>query len=713
MPGREVPVKLRAWPGQPQPLGATWDGEGVNFALFSEHATAVELCLFDGTPPHRETARLSLHEKTNHVWHVYLPDVRPSQLYGYRVHGPYAPVQGHRFNPHKLLLDPYARGIQGSVKWAPSCFGYSPSAQNIDLSFSGDDSANDVPKCMVIDPAFTWGSDHCPQTPWSKTVIYECHVKGLTALHPGVPEHLRGTYLGLASIPILDHLRRLGVTAVELLPIHQVAHDRRLLELGLSNYWGYNSVGYFAPDPRFATRCQGQQVTEFKSMVKAFHRAGIEVLLDVVYNHTGEGNETGPTLSFRGIDNLSYYRLTSPDRRRAVDYTGCGNSLNLLHPRVLQLVLDSLRYWVNEMHVDGFRFDLAPVLARDPVEFDINSRFLMTVQQDPVLANVKLIAEPWDLGVGGYRQGGFPPGWAEWNGLYRDSVRRFWRGDDGQIPELASRLSGSSDLFQGSGRGPLSSINFVTCHDGFTLHDLVTYERKHNENNGEENRDGSSENFSRNWGVEGETTAAPVVRLRERMKRNFLATMVLSQGVPMLLAGDELGRTQRGNNNAYCQDSALSWVRWDLCPAGKELLSFTQDTLKIAREHPALRRRRHFVGQPATPEGEKDVTWLRPDGEEMKVEDWATARNHSLGMLIQHVPEETDECGAPHPEDTLLLLLNASNRAKNFTLPARSHPGVWKETLNTAQPSRRVAKGGTLSVAPHSLVLLIHERTSA
>ncbi len=544
-------------------------------------------------------------------------------------------------------------------------------------------------------------------------MIYECHFIGMSIDHPKVPPSLRGTYLGLASGSVLDHLLSLGVTAVELLPVHHVAQDQRLLDLGLVNYWGYNSVGYFAPDGRFATGTQGEQVREFKSMVKAFHRAGIEVLLDVVFNHTGEGNELGPTLCFRGIDNASYYRLSPLDRRRTVDFTGCGNSLNLLHPRVLQLVLDSLRYWVEQMHVDGFRFDLATTLAREPTEFNSQSRFFTVIQQDPILSRVKLIAEPWDVGPGGYRLGGFPPGWAEWNGQYRDCVRRFWRGDEGQISELASRLSGSSDLFQGSGRGPLASINFATCHDGFTLHDLVTYERKHNLANGEENRDGSSENFSRNWGTEGNTTAPAIRRLRERIKRNFMATLAFSQGVPMMTAGDEMGRTQNGNNNAYCQDNAVSWVNWKLSPTDREMLEFTRDVFRIARSLPMLRRRRFFSGRGVENSRIKDVTWLRFDGREMQVDDWTNVKTQSLGMLIHGgMHDQTDELGEPLVGPMVLLVLNASNRSKMFILPRMRAKGIWKELVNTAQSSRRSVRGDGLAVAPHSVALLCYERTN-
>jgi glycogen operon protein len=710
-------MNVRVWPGEPHTLGATWDGEGVNFALFSENAEQVELCLFDHVSDTVEAHRIALAERTNHVWHAYLPDLRPGQLYAYRVHGPYAPTLGHRFNAKKLLLDPYAKAIAGNLRAHKEMYGYDRGHPDLDLAIDAVDSITHVPKCVVMDTAFTWGDDRLPRTPMSRTLIYECHVKGMTARHPEVPEQLRGTYLGLVSTPILEHLQALGVTAVELLPVHQTLHDERLLDLGLANYWGYNSIGFFAPDPRFASGCEGTQVTEFKTMVKAFHRAGIEVILDVVYNHTGEGNELGPSICFRGIDNASYYRLAAHDRRRTVDFTGCGNSLNVLHPRVLQLVLDSLRYWVTEMHVDGFRFDLAPTLARDPHEFDVNSRFLMTIQQDPVLSRVKLIAEPWDIGPGGYRLGGFPPGWAEWNGRFRDCVRRFWRGDAGQTAELASRLSGSSDLFASSGRGPLASINFVACHDGFTLNDLVSYEKKHNLANGEDNRDGSNDNASRNWGVEGETKSTGILRLRERMRRNLLATLALAQGVPMLSQGDEFGRTQHGNNNAYCHDSPLAWVDWTLAPADHDLLEFSKELFRIVRSHRVLRRRHFFLGRAVGTEpvrdARKDVTWLRPDGTELKEEDWTAANDHCLGMLIRgDVPELLDELGHALQEASLYVFLNASHRSKTYTIPRFARPGIWRELLNTAQPPRRLGKVSTLSCAPHALNLLSYDWTT-
>jgi glycogen operon protein len=700
---------MRVWPGEPHPLGATWDGEGVNFALFSEHATGVELCLFD-RKDRREQERIPLEQRTNQVWHSYLPDVRPGQLYGYRVHGPYDPHAGLRFNPRKLLLDPYSHVINGRIHWNDSLFGYRIGDEREDLSRSEIDSGRFVPKSMVIDTAFTWGDDRPPRTPWSQTVIYECHVGGLTQRHPEIAPQLRGTFLGLASDPILDHLLSLGVTAVELLPVQHAVMNRELVERGLENYWGYNTIGFFAPDPRFATGTSGEQVHEFKTMVKVLHRAGIEVLLDVVYNHTGEGNHLGPTLCFRGVDNQSYYRLEPWSLRYYSDYTGCGNTLDLTHPRVLQLVLDSLRYWVVEMHVDGFRFDLAPALARDPVHFEMFSSFFATIQQDPVISRVKLIAEPWDLGPDGYRLGHFPPGWAEWNGRYRDTVRRFWRGDEGQVSELASRLAGSSDLFQTNGRGPYASVNFVTCHDGFTLHDLVTYEHKHNERNLEQGLDGADDNWSRNWGVEGETDAVHITRMRERVQRNLLATLAFSQGVPMIAHGDELGRTQQGNNNAYCHNNELTWVDWSLGEEARSLLEFTRRVFELRRSNPVFRRRRFFAGDPVARTGAKDVTWLRPGGGEMSAADWADPKNRVLGMLIHgEASDELDERGRPNRGDTLLLLLNGGGRSRAFQLPTIKGAGAWCEVVNTSRPGTRRHSEGRLNLVAHSLILLCYE----
>jgi isoamylase len=702
---------MRIWPGQPYPLGATWDGEGVNFALFSEHAEGVELCLFDRPDAGDESDRIKLSERTNNVWHVYLPDVRPGQLYGYRVHGPYDPERGHRFNPAKLLFDPYAKAISGPVTWSDTLYGYVLGDAGEDLSRDERDSAGDLPKCVVIDTAFTWGDDRPPRTPWNRTVIYECHVRGLTLQHPSVPEHLRGTYLALASEPIIDHLLKLGVTAVELMPVHHKLSERPLHDRGLSNYWGYNTIGYLAPDPRLATAGLGQQVEEFKMMVRALHTVGIEVILDVVYNHTGEGNRLGPTLSFRGIDNRSYYHLDPKKPRYYVDFTGTGNMLNMLNARAMQLMMDSLRYWVEDMHVDGYRFDLAPALARELYEVGRLAWFFDIIQQDPVLSQVKLIAEPWDLGPGGYQVGNFPTGWAEWNGRYRDTLRRFWRGDPGQLAELGYRLSGSSDLYSRGGRNPYAGINFVTCHDGFTLEDLVSYSQKHNEANGEEGRDGADENYSSNWGVEGPSEAVNIVRTRARMKRNFMASLAFSQGVPMILHGDELGRTQSGNNNAYCQDNEVSWVDWELDELDRAFLDFTCQVFAVRAQNPVLRRRSFFRGGPVSEDGLKDVTWLRPDGEEMTEADWRDPENRVLGMLIHgEATDEMDERGRPIKGETLLLLVNASNRARYFTLPQMDEPGVWIDLSNTSRHAPRTVRGEGVQLVAQSLILLTHKK---
>lgn len=694
----------RVWPGKPFPLGATWDGEGVNFALFSEHATGVELCLFDRADAGRPTATIALRERTDFVWHAYLPDLRPGQLYGYRVDGPWDPGEGLRFNRAKLLIDPYAKAISGVVRASDVMLGYDPHSGHEDLGKSSVDSAGAVAKCVVVEPAFTWDGDAPPRTPWTRTVLYECHVRGMTMLHPAVEEGLRGTYLGLASDPILEHLTSIGVTAVELLPVHHFVDDAALVHRSLRNYWGYNSIGFFAPEARYATATRGEQVAEFKTMVRRFHGAGIEVILDVVFNHTAEGNHLGPTLSLRGVDNRSYYRLDPGQPRYYVDFTGCGNSLNLRHPRTLQLVMDSLRYWVSDMHVDGFRFDLAPVLGREEHDFDRFGSFFDAVLQDPVLSRVKLIAEPWDLGPGGYQVGNFPTPWSEWNDKYRDTVRRFWRGEP-VVPELASRLSGSSDLFQMSDRSPSASINFVTCHDGFTLHDLVTYERKHNRANGENNRDGTDDNASRNWGHEGETDTVQIVRMRERMQRNFLATLLFSQGVPMLSHGDEIGRTQRGNNNAYCQDNEIAWVNWSLDDRRTRFLAFTRRLIDIVKAHPSLRRRKFFRGNGN--DGEKDVLWLRRDGAEMTDADWSEPSNHVLGMLVNgRAAGDIDERGRPLGGETLLLLVNGGARSRQFSLPARDIPGTWHELVNTVRSGHRVIRTPAINLVAHSLVLL-------
>jgi glycogen operon protein len=630
----------RVLPGNPFPLGATWDGQGANFALYSEHAQRVELCLFDQTG-RTEVERIALPEVTAFVWHGYLPGIRPGQLYGYRVHGPYQPAAGLRFNPNKLLLDPYAKAIHGQVDWRAPVFGYQVGHPDADLSYDEQDDAWGVPKGIVVDDAFDWAGDAHPRTPWCRTIIYEVHVKGFTSLHPQVPPHQRGTYQGLAAPAALDHLTRLGITAVELLPVHAILDDLALVKRGLRNYWGYNTLCFFAPEARYAASgARGGQVREFKAMVKALHRAGLEVILDVVYNHTAEGDHLGPTLSFRGIDNPTYYRLAPGDARRYLDDTGTGNSLNMNHPQALRLIMDSLRYWVTEMHVDGFRFDLAAALARELYDVDKLSSFFDIIHQDPVISRVKLIAEPWDVGPGGYQVGNFPVLWSEWNGKYRDAVRRYWRGDEGLMDDLAYRLTGSSDLYQDDGRKPCASINFVTAHDGFTLHDLVSYNTKHNEANGEDNRDGVDENYSWNHGVEGPTDDPAIIALRERQKRNFLATLLLSQGVPMLLGGDELGRTQQGNNNAYCQDNEISWFHWTLDERQQQLLAFTRRLIALRRAHPNLRRRNFFHGRPIYGSAARDILWLRPDGREMTVAEWQASWIRSLGMMISGEPAD-------------------------------------------------------------------------
>ena len=704
---------MRTRPGNPYPLGATWDGSGVNFALFSEHATGVELCLFNGAEGSEEIARIPLTEQTDLVWHIYLPEARPGQRYGYRVHGPYDLANGHRFNPAKLLLDPYAKAIDGTIQWSDALFGYQVGHPDADLSRDERDSAPNIPKSVVIDPAFTWGDDRPPRIPWNETAIYEFHVKGFTARHPDVPAHLRGTYAGLACPAAIDYLRFLGITAVELLPCHQFVADRHLVERGLTNYWGYNSIGFFSPDVRYSGSGRlGQQVGEFKTMVKTLHQAGIEVILDVVYNHTGEGSHLGPTLCFRGIDNAAYYRLVGDNRRHYMDYTGCGNTLNMTHPRTLQLIMDSLRYWVLEMHVDGFRFDLASTLARELHDVDRLGAFFDIIHQDPVISQVKLIAEPWDLGEGGYQVGNFPVLWAEWNGVYRDAVRSFWKGDEGQASGMGFRLTGSSDLYGRGGRRPYASINFVTAHDGFPLHDLVSYNDKHNEANGEENRDGHNQNLSWNCGAEGPSDDPAILGLRARQERNLLASLLLSQGVPMLLAGDEIGRTQGGNNNAYCQDNEISWLDWRLDRPNRELLEFVRLLLALRREHPVFRRKQFFYGRHIRGSEVKDLAWFRPDGKEMVEEDWNNSQTRCLGLrLAGDAIEEVDRLGYPISDDTFLMILNAHHDAVPFVLPAH-RPGVrWEIVLDTRTPTgqrrHRAMRGGeAYDLEGRSLALL-------
>jgi isoamylase len=702
----------KIWPGKPYPLGATWDGEGVNFAIFSEHAQAVELCLFDADDPTRETMRIKMPEQTDYVWHCYLPGIQPGQLYGYRVHGPYLPEYGHRFNPNKLLIDPYAKALSGTIVWSDAMSSYPVGGKAEDLELDSSDSAPGMPKAVVIDSAFDWGDDAHPNTPLHQSVIYEMHVKGFTCQHPGVPEPLRGTYAGLASPEAIDYLKELGVTAVELLPVHQFVDDRVLIDKGLTNYWGYNTIGYFAPDVRYSSSgTQGQQVREFKAMVKTLHAHGIEVILDVVYNHTAEGNHLGPTLSFRGIDNASYYRLVPDAPRFYMDYTGCGNTLNAQHPRVLQLIMDSLRYWVLEMHVDGFRFDLASALARELHEVDRLGSFFDIIHQDPVLSQVKLIAEPWDVGEGGYQVGNFPVLWAEWNGKYRDAVRSFWRGDAVGVGELAFRLTGSSDLYQHNGRRPYASINFITAHDGFTLNDLVSYNEKHNEANGEENRDGENHNISWNCGEEGPSDDPEIVALREKQKRNFLATLLLSQGVPMICGGDERGRTQRGNNNAYCQDNQISWLNWELNERDQRLLNYAKHLIQLRRQHPVLHRRKFFQGREIHGTGVRDICWYQPDGSAMTEEQWVNGAVRALGMLLNGMAmEETDERGDEIKDDVLLLLINGHDEEQCFKLPGDADQPRWEVLLDTNTPEitegRSAAPGEIFELHPRTLVLL-------
>jgi glycogen operon protein len=706
------PVHPIIWPGRPYPLGTTWDGEGVNFALYSEHAEKVELCLFDALGK-RETARVALPEQTDMVWHGYLPEVRPGQLYGYRAFGPYAPEQGHRFNPHKLLLDPYGKQIQGTIQWNDAHFGYRVGHKQEDLSFDRRDNAAGMPKNRVIDSAFTWGTDARPNIPWHKTLIYEMHVKGFTRCHPDVPAHLRGTYAALSTAPVIEYLTRLGVTSIELMPVHSFVDDRSLVERGLRNYWGYNSIGFFALEPRYLAT---NSVREFKTMVKTLHSAGLEVILDVVYNHTAEGNHMGPTLSLKGIDNIAYYRLVAENPRYYKDYTGTGNTLNMQHPRVLQLIMDSLRYWVLEMHVDGFRFDLAATLARELHEVNRLGAFLDIIHQDPVLSQVKLIAEPWDLGEGGYQVGNFPVGWAEWNDRYRDTVRSFWKGDGGIFGDLAYRITGSSDLYAHSGRRPYASVNFVTAHDGFTLQDLVSYNNKHNEANGENNRDGNNDNRSWNCGLEGPTDNPDILALRAKQKRNLLATLLLSQGVPMMLAGDEMGHSQTGNNNAYCQDNELSWLNWNLSPQDREFLAFVQRMINLRKRHPVFRRRHFFQGRPIKGADVKDVLWLSPPGNEMTEEEWRDSSVHSLGMFLSGQGlDETDERGRKVSDTDFLVLLNPHYEDVAFTLPAFRPTSRWMAWMDTSRenglrPADTYDSAATYPLQARSMVVLMERR---
>ncbi|MEV5407634.1 glycogen debranching protein GlgX [Thermopolyspora sp. NPDC052614] len=697
------------WPGDSYPLGASWDGVGTNFSVFSEVAERVELCLFDDDGV--ET-RVELPEVDAFVWHAYLPGVMPGQRYGYRVHGPYDPAAGHRCNPSKLLLDPYSKAVEGAVAWNPALFSYRFTDPD---RINTDDSGPYMPKSVVVNPFFDWGSDRPPRTPYHETVIYEAHVRGLTMRHPDVPEDQRGTYAGLGHPAVIEHLLSLGVTAVELMPVHQFVPEHALVARGLTNYWGYNTICYLAPHNAYSSSGdRGQQVLEFKAMVKALHAADIEVILDVVYNHTAEGDHMGPTLSFRGIDNRAYYRLQDADKRYNLDYTGCGNSLNVRSPHALQLIMDSLRYWVLELRVDGFRFDLAAALARELHDVDRLSAFFDLIQQDPVISQVKLIAEPWDVGPGGYQVGNFPPLWTEWNGKYRDTVRDFWRGSSSTMPEFASRLTGSSDLYETSGRRPVASINFVTAHDGFTLTDLVSYNHKHNLENGEDNNDGSDDNRSWNCGTEGPTDDPAINRLRERQRRNLLTTLFVSQGVPMLLAGDEFGRTQRGNNNAYCQDNAISWVDWSLAETERGLLEFVRDLSRLRRDHRVFRRRRFFHGR-AGGDGKGDIIWLTPSGREMGDSDWRLGYAKSLAVYLNgDAITEPGPRGEKISDDSFLLLINAHYEDMDFTLPDAEFGAKWQVVLDTADEGPRGAPyrgetwpaGAQVSVMARSIQIL-------
>jgi glycogen operon protein len=708
-----VKTALRIAEGHPYPLGATWDGRGVNFALFSANATKVELCLFDSDGK-RETARIVLPEYTDEVWHVYVPDLGPGTIYGYRVHGPYEPQAGHRFNPNKLLLDPYAKAHVGELQWNPAVFGYTLGSEALDLSFDERDSAPYVPRCRVVDQTFGWSHPLRARVPRERTVLYETHVRGYTMRHPDVPPHEQGTFAGLSHPRVLDYIRELGVTSVELLPVHTSVNDSTLLDKGLTNYWGYNTIGFFAPDPRYSVG-RLALIEEFKQMVDRFHAAGLEVILDVVYNHTAEGSELGPTLSFRGIDNASYYRLMPDEPRYYINDTGTGNTLNLSHPRVLQMVTDSLRYWVTEMNVDGFRFDLATILGREPYGFDEGGGFLDSCRQDPILSTVKLIAEPWDCGPGGYQVGGFPPGWAEWNDRFRDTVRAWWKGDEGTAPDFATRLAASGDHFNRRGRRPWASVNFVTAHDGFTLNDLVSYNDRHNEANGEDNRDGHGDNRSWNCGVEGPTDDPEIRALRERQKRNLLATLLLAQGTPMLLAGDEFGRTQHGNNNAYCQDNEISWVDWaGIDDDGRALTEFVRKLTTLRHALPVLRRNRFLTGEHNDALNVTDVEWLSPSGTPLTQEQWDDPSMRCFGMLIDG-RSQTSGIMRLASDATLLIVFNAYHDVVDFELPSVPGNDLWNCLIDTNMPVRdelpEFEAGDVYQVTGRSLLLFaLHAR---
>jgi len=699
--------------GKPYPLGSTWMGDGVNFSIYSEHAEKIELCLFDSPTAIVESERISLQEVTAHIWHACVHGICIGQIYAYRVYGPYEPEDGLRFNHNKLLVDPYAKALTGSVDTNDTIFGYSIGHPEADLSFNGTNNVEHVPKCIVIDSSFPWENDQSPRIPWSETVIYELHVRGFTVRNQAVHPEQRGTYSALASPPVIEYLTQLGVTTIELMPVHTFVTDKHLVDRGLTNYWGYNTLNYFSPSALYSSSGDtGQQVNEFKAMVKALHRAGLEVILDVVYNHTAEGNQLGPTLSFRGIDNPTYYSLYPENKRYYMDYSGTGNSLNVNHPQVLQLVMDSLRYWVTEMHVDGFRFDLASAMARESQHVDKLSAFFDIIHQDPVISQVKLIAEPWDIGEGGYQVGNFPILWTEWNGKYRDTIRRFWRGDHGQMAELGYRLTGSSDLYEWDGRSPYASINFITCHDGFVLEDLVSYNKKHNKANGEDNGDGTDENLSWNCGEEGPSKDQRIIELRERQKRNFLSILILSQGVPMLCAGDEICRTQKGNNNAYCQDNEISWCNWEMDERKKSLLEFTRKLILLRKSHAVFHRRKFFQGRPIHGTEVKDVMWLRPDGQEMTDNDWESEWIRCIGVRVSgDVTHEINEDGSALIDDDFVMILNSYQESVKFQLPAFVPGATWEVSIDTSMPvegeKREPVKGGlTIDVHSRSLILL-------
>ena len=706
-------MKTTVYPGKAFPLGATWDGKGVNFTLYSEYATLVELCLFNNEADETESAKITVTEQNDYIWHVYIPGLKPGQLYGFRVHGPYEPANGHRFNPNKLLIDPYAKAIAGNIEWDDSLFGYEVGNPDEDLNFSKTDSAPFIPKSVVTDQSFDWEGDAPPNTAYYNTVIYEAHVKGLTKLHPDIPENIRGTYAAIAHPVIIKYLKDLGISAIELMPVHHFLSDRGLKEKGLSNYWGYNTIGFFAPDARYSSSgTHGEQVFEFKNMVKELHKAGIEVILDVVYNHTGEGNQMGPTLSFKGIDNVCYYRLAD-DKRFYMDYTGTGNTLNAYLPNVLRLMMDSLRYWITEMHVDGFRFDLASTLARELHEVNRLSAFFDIIHQDPVISQVKLIAEPWDVGEGGYQVGKFPAGWGEWNGKYRDSMREYWNGSESMLAEFGNRIAGSSDLYQDY-RRPTASINFITAHDGFTLNDLVSYNEKHNEANGEDNNDGESHNRSWNYGAEGPTDDQTINELRERQKRNFLATLFLSQGVPMLVAGDELSRTQQGNNNSYCQDNEISWINWE----GKDndLLQYTSKLIHFRNDHAAFSRKNWFRGKPVKGNGLDDIVWFLPDGSLMTPEHWNQDFAKSVAFYLngQGLHSVNSE-GEKVVDDNFYIIFNAHIEPVNYKLPDSEYAKDWNLVLDTSKAGageydqKSYKPQETIGVDGRSVVLLQHQ----